>query len=116
MTRQIQFRGPAGGMRLCAIILSAAAIGYAGCAPAGYSTAQYNEPQVSDYEFLSEYGEWISVPRYGPVWRPYVVADWSPFYYGHWIWTDGGWAWVSYEPFGLLVYHYGYWDLSLIHI
>jgi hypothetical protein len=26
------------------------------------------------------------------------------------VWSNYGWAWVSYEPFGWLVYHYGYWD------
>jgi hypothetical protein len=105
--------GHRGGKRLLAVLLATAAIAYAGCAPAGYSTARYDEPQLSDYEFLSSYGEWVSVPHYGLVWRPYVVADWAPYYYGHWIWTDDGWAWVSYEPFGMLVYHYGYWDYSL---
>jgi hypothetical protein len=62
-----------------------------------------------DYDYLSDYGEWVEVPRFGMVWHPYVVEDWEPFYNGHWSWTDAGWAWISYEPFGWLVYHYGYW-------
>lgn len=100
-------------LRLLAGLAAIAAIGSAGCVPAQYSSAEYLEPEISDYDYLSEYGEWITVPHYGLVWRPYVVADWSPFYHGHWVWTDDGWAWVSYEPFGMLVYHYGYWDYSL---
>lgn len=62
-----------------------------------------------DYDYLSEYGEWVNMPRYGMVWFPYVVDQWSPFFHGHWSWTYDGWAWISYEPFGWLVYHYGYW-------
>jgi hypothetical protein len=38
-----------------------------------------------------------------------VTADWSPYSCGHWLWTDRGWMWVGYEPFGWVVYHYGYW-------
>ncbi|MDR3626991.1 MAG: hypothetical protein P4L45_09170, partial [Ignavibacteriaceae bacterium] len=34
---------------------------------------------------------------------------WSPYRYGHWIWTDDGWYWDSDEPYGNIVYHYGRW-------
>ncbi|MFA4948301.1 MAG: DUF6600 domain-containing protein [Candidatus Krumholzibacteriia bacterium] len=61
------------------------------------------------YDLLSDYGEWMRVPAYGVVWCPYVDESWAPFYDGRWIWTRRGWAWDSYEPFGELVYHYGYW-------
>ena len=61
------------------------------------------------YDLLAEYGEWMRVPAYGVVWCPYVDESWAPFYDGRWIRTSGGWAWDSYEPFGELVYHYGYW-------
>ena len=64
---------------------------------------------IGDYEYLGDYGEWVRVPQFGTVWRPYVVADWSPFFYGHWSWTNFGWTWISYEPFGWLVFHYGFW-------
>jgi hypothetical protein len=62
-----------------------------------------------DYEYLSDYGEWVDTSDYGMVWMPYVVEEWSPFFHGHWSWTYDGWAWISYEPFGWLVFHYGYW-------
>jgi hypothetical protein len=64
---------------------------------------------AGDYEYLSEYGEWLEVPQFGMVWHPYAVAEWEPFFHGHWSRTNDGWAWISYEPFGWLVYHYGYW-------
>ena len=59
---------------------------------------------------LDEYGQWINVQDLGTVWQPNVSADWQPFYDGHWVWTSYGWMWDSYEPFGWVVYHYGYWD------
>ncbi len=59
---------------------------------------------------LSPYGEWVNVPNYGHVWRPaHVAADWRPYYYGRWEWTDEGWLWVSDEPWGWAAYHYGRW-------
>jgi len=67
------------------------------------------EIDAGDYEYLSDYGEWIEVPQFGMVWHPYVVEEWGPFFHGNWSWTNDGWAWISYEPFGWLVYHYGYW-------
>lgn len=63
-----------------------------------------------DVQYLQQYGDWINVEPYGMVWQPSVMEGWEPFDYGHWDWTDDGWAWVSYEPYGWLVYHYGYWD------
>ncbi len=63
-----------------------------------------------DVDFLAQYGNWVDVEPYGMVWQPDVVGDWEPFSFGHWVWTDAGWAWVSYEPYGWLVYHYGNWD------
>jgi hypothetical protein len=66
----------------------------------------------SDVEFLSAYGSWDNVAPYGQVWVPSVASDWRPFSYGNWIWTDDGWSWTSYEPYGWLVYHYGHWDFQ----
>jgi hypothetical protein len=79
-----------------------------GCAPASYEGSA-QEP-VNDVQYLESYGEWFEMPPYGIVWHPFVVRDWAPFSHGHWMWTNDGWAWVSYEPFGWLVYHYGFWD------
>lgn len=62
------------------------------------------------YSTLSPYGEWISLDYDLVVWRPNSVNyDWSPYRLGRWAWTDQGWYWDSYEPFGWAVYHYGRW-------
>ena len=67
------------------------------------------EQDKYNLEELSNYGEWININKYGSVWRPFVVNDWMPFNYGHWSYADGNWTWISYEPFGWIVYHYGNW-------
>ncbi|HLO25119.1 MAG TPA: DUF6600 domain-containing protein, partial [Geobacteraceae bacterium] len=66
-------------------------------------------PQEAATE-LRQYGEWVSTPEYGYVWRPYVADGWSPYYYGQWAWVyPYGWNWVGYEPWGWWPYHYGGW-------
>lgn len=66
-------------------------------------------PQAAATE-LRQYGEWVSTPDYGYVWRPYVADGWSPYYYGQWSWVyPYGWNWVGYEPWGWWPYHYGGW-------
>jgi len=83
-----------------------------GCATTAHQSSIIVQSEVDDVQYLASYGEWVHVPSFGMVWRPDVVADWAPFYYGHWIWTRDGWAWTSYEPYGWLVYHYGYWGYN----
>lgn len=62
------------------------------------------------YSGLSRYGGWINC-NYGRVWRPFRTGhQWRPYLNGRWIWTDYGWYWASYEPFGWAVYHYGRWQ------
>jgi len=59
---------------------------------------------------LQDYGEWVIVPEYGYVWRPYVASGWTPYVYGRWVWISPyGWTWVSYEPWGWYPYRCGYW-------
>lgn len=67
---------------------------------------------TDDFSYLAQYGDWMNVEPYGSVWVPNVSSEWRPFTYGHWTWTDQGWSWVSYEPYGWLVFHYGNWDYS----
>ena len=74
----------------------------------GYNST-YPEYNVDD---LNQYGEWVDVNPYGRVWYPSVVNDWQPFTNGHWTWDGSDWVWVSYEPFGWIVYHYGSWENS----
>ena len=85
------------------------ALGYAQNASAVVRVSAGVTNQSGDYDLLSQYGEWTTVQPYGDVWCPDVDASWEPFSDGRWIRTSGGWAWDSYEPFGELVYHYGYW-------
>jgi hypothetical protein len=75
---------------------------------------QYVSQDVVGVDDLDDYGRWESIPEYGRVWTPTVVAaDWLPYRVGHWIWQDPwGWTWVSAEPWGWAPYHYGRWVTS----
>ncbi len=62
------------------------------------------------YSSLSPYGDWVNVGDYGMCWRPSGVgADWQPYTFGHWVWTDYGWTWVSGYSWGWAPFHYGRW-------
>jgi hypothetical protein len=62
------------------------------------------------YSNLAPYGNWIELNYGVTVWRPRIIqSNWSPYRYGQWIWTNDGWYWDSYEPFGWIAYHYGRW-------
>ncbi len=102
--------GRRGAGLLLSVLLVLAVVGCIGCVPASYATSIHAGIRISDYDYLNDYGDWVRIPRYGMVWRPYVVEGWSPFFHGNWSWTHDGWAWISYEPFGWMVYHYGFWD------
>lgn len=61
------------------------------------------------YSELSPYGEWVTVGA-ATAWRPVrIEVGWNPYSVGRWVWTDYGWYWDSYEPFGWATYHYGRW-------
>jgi len=65
------------------------------------------------YSNLSPHGSWMVSSEYGQVWQPRVYAvDWNPYYDGHWVYTDLGWAWVSDYSWGSVPYHYGTWALD----
>ena len=75
-----------------------------------------NAPADSDsmdigmFHDLDYYGQWYQRDPYGWIWRPSVaMMDWQPFTHGHWIWTQYGWMWVDYDPWGWATSHYGYW-------
>lgn len=70
----------------------------------------YNGGYGYFYSSLAPYGSWIELETGLTVWHPRGVrTDWSPYRYGQWAWTNDGWYWDSYEPFGYIVYHYGRW-------
>jgi len=89
---------------------------WTGCSYSGATTqlgfGVESESGTSEFSVLAGYGEWASISPYGRVWRPYVMDGWQPFSEGYWAWTSAGWTWVSYEPYGWLVYHYGEWDFD----
>ncbi|RFC44941.1 MAG: hypothetical protein DVB28_000824, partial [Verrucomicrobia bacterium] len=72
--------------------------------------------QEADFSFfeesLSPYGEWVDVRGHGACWHPDVEEGWAPYTEGYWAYTDVGWTWVSLEPFGSIVFHYGRWLLT----
>ncbi len=76
------------------------------------SQTNYSEYNPND---LDAYGEWIVLPDYGRVWRPSVNTQWQPFADGHWVYDGNDWVWDSYEPYGAIVYHYGYWEYVSNH-
>jgi hypothetical protein len=61
---------------------------------------------------LAYYGNYMNVPGYGMMWRPYFAgAGWDPFMDGAWMWSPGfGYGFVSAYPWGWLPYHYGGWS------
>ncbi|MEE3179793.1 MAG: DUF6600 domain-containing protein, partial [Verrucomicrobiota bacterium] len=67
---------------------------------------------------LSRFGEWFETREYGFVWQPATLATdpaWRPYTRGRWVNSDQGWTWLSDEPFGWAVYHYGRWVLLAQH-
>jgi hypothetical protein len=87
-----------------AVWLSMAA---AGCGSGGDTAS--TRPSGGAFAMLDPYGEWIDVPVRGHVWRPVAAYDWQPYADGQWVWSDRGWVWVTDEPYGWVVYHYGFW-------
>jgi hypothetical protein len=70
----------------------------------------YVSRDIYGAEDLHGHGNWVHVPPYGMVWRPYVAAGWAPYTMGRWVWLDWyGWSWVSHDPWGWAPYHYGRW-------
>ena len=67
------------------------------------------------YDQLSPYGDWISSPDYGYVWRPYFdnPESFRPYSSnGNWVYTDYGWTWASGYDWGWATFHYGRWDFD----
>jgi len=75
------------------------------------ASTRYVSPETTGYEDLDQYGAWRSVPDYGAVWYPTVVATgWTPYRYGHWVWiSPWGWTWIDDAPWGFAPFHYGRW-------
>jgi len=62
------------------------------------------------YSNLNHDGQWLASASYGRVWQPALYQPgWNPYYDGHWVYTNFGWAWVSDYSWGSIPYHYGTW-------
>src|ERR1017187_4634708 len=88
---------------LCAVVgLSSLAVNKS-VAGVSFSISVFDGP-------LGQCGHWVDRPGYGRCWHPaYVSSDWRPYCEGYWLWTDGGWYWVSDEQWAWATYHYGRW-------
>jgi len=77
----------------------------------GQAPGYYGDRDVSFfYNTLSPYGTWVQMAAYGYVWVPRNMGyRWRPYMYGHWVWTDCGWAWIAEEEWGWIPFHYGRW-------
>jgi hypothetical protein len=62
---------------------------------------------------LASHGSWHMSASFGQVWQPYEeVEHWHPYAYGHWVYTDFGWTWVSDYAWGAIPFHYGTWVIE----
>ena len=53
------------------------------------------------YDSLAPYGDWVTVGSYGRCWHPrHVAVGWQPYLDGEWVYTEDGWTWVSFDPWG----------------
>jgi hypothetical protein len=58
-------------------------------------SARYVSRDVIGYQDLDDYGDWHTVPDYGPMWVPRSVeAGWAPYRDGHWVWISP-WGWMG---------------------
>jgi len=99
--------------KLILIVSVFAGLVLSGCVITSETTSSrvvyHPNPTFSD---LDNYGNWEDVPGYGTVWKPFDEDNWQPYADGQWVWTDQGWMWDSNEPYGWIVYHYGYWQFT----
>lgn len=59
---------------------------------------------------LAPHGRWVVAGSYGEVWVPAgVPVGWQPYTAGRWEYTDYGWTWISFDPWGDIPYRYGTW-------
>jgi len=79
---------------------------YANASVGNYSPYAYG---ITD---LNYYGNYMSVPGYGLLWRPYYSSPyWNPYMDGAWVSYPGfGYTWVSAYPWGWTPYRYGAWN------
>jgi hypothetical protein len=82
--------------------------------PLGPASAAHTRVSFELYhEALAPHGSWHVSKHFGRVWIPRTqVLGWHPYAYGHWVYSDFGWTWVSAYEWGAIPYHYGTWTLD----
>ncbi len=94
------------------ILLAAGTFFVVRTAESATASPTHEDDYLMFYEDLLPYGEWFEAEPGMLVWRPFGVYDgWRPYSHGRWVWTRYGWYWVSNEPFGWAVFHYGRWSV-----
>jgi len=62
---------------------------------------------------MRKHGRFLKHPRWGNIWQPDQDRSWRPYTVGRWKTIKGhNWEWISDEPFGNVVYHYGRWTFD----
>ena len=83
------------------------------------SRAHRDDATAYFYEELAPHGDWMTIDRYGWVWRPEVSRrdrSWRPYCDdGNWESTEDGWSWCSDYTWGWAPFHYGRWVYSRRH-
>ena len=77
----------------------------------GLVASRYVPVDMTGYEDLDNYGNWVEDREYGTVWFPRAVpVGWAPYRDGRWVWiSPWGWTWVDNSPWGYAPFHYGRW-------
>ena len=92
-------------------LLVVLALGAIAAAPAPATAQVHASVNVSFfYDSLAPYGQWVNNASYGYVWHPTQISTgWRPYMNGRWLYTNAGWGFDSYEPWGWATFHYGRW-------
>ena len=80
--------------------------------PAQVVTQPSNYPTGNQFDFnvaLNGFGNWTYIGGSRVFVPTGYDTDWAPYRHGHWYWTSQGWAWNSFDPWGWVTDHYGYW-------
>lgn len=77
----------------------------------GLVASRYVPSDMTGYEDLDHYGNWVEDREYGNVWFPRAVpSGWAPYRDGRWAWiSPWGWTWIDNSPWGYAPFHYGRW-------
>ncbi len=72
-------------------------------------SSRYLPQDIRDYSYeFDQGGRWVDYPAYGWVWVPVVVAGWTPYSNGRWVFIGDDFVWLPYDPW-YAPFHYGRW-------